>query len=92
MSPAATPTHGGRAEAWAGRAFVAPALLLIAVFFLFPVLAGFFLSLTDFDLYGVADPSASASSGRRTTRPCCARPCSGGRSPTPSCSSSSAVP
>ena len=35
--------------------FVAPALALIAVFFLVPAAASFFLSLTDFDLYGVAD-------------------------------------
>jgi multiple sugar transport system permease protein len=58
VSTTAALARGGRAEAWAGRAFVAPALLLIAVFFLFPVLAGFLLSLTDFDLYGVADLSA----------------------------------
>jgi multiple sugar transport system permease protein len=35
--------------------FVAPALTLIAVFFLLPVAAAFVLSLTDFDLYGLAD-------------------------------------
>lgn len=35
--------------------FVAPALLVIAVFFLLPVLAGFALSVTDFDLYALAD-------------------------------------
>ena len=34
---------------------VAPALLVIAVFFLLPVLAGFALSVTDFDLYALAD-------------------------------------
>ncbi len=38
--------------AWA---FVAPALFVIALFFLLPVLAGFALSLTDFDLYALAD-------------------------------------
>jgi multiple sugar transport system permease protein len=36
-------------------AFVGPALTLIAVFFLVPVAASFLLSLTDFDLYAVAD-------------------------------------
>lgn len=35
--------------------FVAPALFVIAVFFLLPVVAAFFLSLTDFDLYALAD-------------------------------------
>jgi multiple sugar transport system permease protein len=35
--------------------FVAPALTLIAVFFLLPVAAALLLSLTDFDLYGLAD-------------------------------------
>jgi multiple sugar transport system permease protein len=36
--------------------FVAPALLVIAVFFFLPVLAALALSLTDFDLYALADP------------------------------------
>ena len=36
--------------------FVAPALLIIAVFFVLPVLAAFLLSLTDFDIYALADP------------------------------------
>src|SRR5438552_1841684 len=35
--------------------FVAPALLVIGVFFLLPVLAALVLSLTDFDLYALAD-------------------------------------
>jgi multiple sugar transport system permease protein len=35
--------------------FVSPALLVIGVFFLLPVLAAFVLSLTDFDLYALAD-------------------------------------
>jgi len=35
--------------------FVAPALLVIAVFFLVPVLAALALSFTDFDLYALAD-------------------------------------
>jgi multiple sugar transport system permease protein len=35
--------------------FVAPALIVIGVFFALPVLAAFALSLTDFDLYALAD-------------------------------------
>jgi multiple sugar transport system permease protein len=35
--------------------FVAPALIVIGVFFLLPVLAGLALSLTDFDIYALAD-------------------------------------
>ena len=35
--------------------FVAPALLVIAVFFLVPVLAALVMSLTDFDIYALAD-------------------------------------
>jgi len=41
-----------RGAAWL---FVAPALLVVGVFFFVPVLAGFALSLTDFDLYALAD-------------------------------------
>ena len=39
----------------AGWLFVAPALLVIIVFFAIPALASLFLSLTDFDLYALAD-------------------------------------
>lgn len=39
----------------AGWLFVAPALVLIAVFFVVPVLAAVGLSLTDFDIYAIAD-------------------------------------
>jgi multiple sugar transport system permease protein len=38
--------------------FVAPALALIGVFFLLPVLAALLLSFTDFDIYGLADVGA----------------------------------
>ncbi|HJW68854.1 MAG TPA: sugar ABC transporter permease [Candidatus Binatia bacterium] len=38
-----------------GYAFVAPALGLLAVFFLLPTLAALVLSFTDFDVYAVAD-------------------------------------
>jgi multiple sugar transport system permease protein len=40
---------------WAAWAFVAPALMVISVFFFLPVLAGFALSFTDFDIYALAD-------------------------------------
>ncbi len=35
--------------------FVAPALLVVGLFFVLPVLAGFALSVTDFDIYALAD-------------------------------------
>jgi multiple sugar transport system permease protein len=41
----------------AGWWFAAPALVLIAVFFLLPVIGAFALSFTDFDLYALADPN-----------------------------------
>src|SRR5690606_27529908 len=43
-----------RLAAWI---FVAPALLVLGVFFALPVGAALLLSLTDFDLYALADPS-----------------------------------
>jgi multiple sugar transport system permease protein len=43
----------GRSAAWW---FVAPALVVICVFFFLPVVAALALSLTDFDLYALADP------------------------------------
>lgn len=43
-------------EAWAGWLFAAPALALIGVFFVLPVLAGFALAATDFDIYAIGDP------------------------------------
>ena len=36
--------------------FLAPALVLIGIFFFLPVAAAMLLSLTDFDLYGIASP------------------------------------
>jgi len=44
-----------RAETRAALIFLAPSLVLIGVFFLLPVIAGFALSLTDFDLYSIGD-------------------------------------
>jgi multiple sugar transport system permease protein len=46
-----------RRQAQAGRWFVLPALSLIAVFFFIPVVVGLVLSLTDFDIYAIGDPS-----------------------------------
>ena len=43
-----------QAQARAAWVFLSPALLLIGVFFLLPVLAALVLSLTDFDIYAVA--------------------------------------
>jgi len=42
-------------DARAGWLFATPALVVIGVFFLLPVLAAFALSLTDFDLYALAN-------------------------------------
>ena len=39
----------------AGWCFVAPALAVIAVFFVLPVVAALFVSFTDFDIYALAD-------------------------------------
>ena len=39
--------------------FLAPALLLLLVFFLLPTVAGLLLSLTDFDLYAIGDPGTA---------------------------------
>lgn len=46
-------------EARAGFLLVAPSLLLLALFLAMPVLAALVLSVTDFDLYAVGDPSAA---------------------------------
>ncbi len=48
-----------RQQARAAWAFLLPALLLLAVFFVVPVVAAFFLSLTDFDIYAIADPASA---------------------------------
>jgi multiple sugar transport system permease protein len=44
-----------RSESRAALLFLAPALVLLTVFFFVPVIAGFALSLTDFDLYTIGD-------------------------------------
>jgi len=45
-----------REQSTAGWAFLTPALALIGVFFVLPVVASLILSLTDFDIYAIADP------------------------------------
>jgi multiple sugar transport system permease protein len=42
-------------EARAALLFLAPAMFILALFFFAPVIAGFALSLTDFDLYTIGD-------------------------------------
>ena len=49
----------------AGWLFLAPALILIGVFFFLPVAASLLLSLTDFDIYAVGDPSNARFVGLR---------------------------
>ncbi len=46
-----------RDQARAGWMFAGPAVGLIALFFFVPVIAGFVLSFTDFDIYAIGDPS-----------------------------------
>jgi multiple sugar transport system permease protein len=43
-------------EARAAVLFLAPSILILTFFFFAPVVAGFALSLTDFDLYTIGDP------------------------------------
>ena len=43
----------------AGWLFVAPALGLIGIFFVVPVVAGLLLSFTDFDIYAIGDPGTA---------------------------------
>jgi multiple sugar transport system permease protein len=45
---------GRERAAWG---FVAPALIALAVFFVVPVVSSLLLSLTDFDIYALADLS-----------------------------------
>jgi len=44
-----------RAETRAAILFLAPAIVVLGLFFFLPVIAGFALSLTDFDLYSIGD-------------------------------------
>jgi len=47
----------GSGEARAAFWFLLPGLAVIGLFFVLPVLGGFLLSFTDFDIYAVADPA-----------------------------------
>jgi len=47
----------GDARSRAGWLFALPALVLIGIFFVVPVVAALLISFTDFDLYALADPS-----------------------------------
>ena len=49
----------------AGWLFVSPALGLIGVFFVVPVVVGLLLSFTDFDIYALGDPSVARIVGVR---------------------------
>lgn len=66
--------QAGRAEARAGWGFVAPALLLIGVFFAIPVACAFLLSFTDFDLYSIADFGSTRFVGLKNYRDLMAAP------------------
>ncbi|HYK04317.1 MAG TPA: sugar ABC transporter permease [Thermoanaerobaculia bacterium] len=55
-------------EARAAVLFLAPAMVLLTVFFFVPVIAGFALSLTDFDLYTIGDTSNIRLVGLRNYR------------------------
>jgi multiple sugar transport system permease protein len=60
--------HAAASRRWRiapGWWFVAPALTLIVVFFVGPVIAAVGLSFTDYDLYALADPSAARWVGLR---------------------------
>jgi multiple sugar transport system permease protein len=48
--------HASERQDRAAWWFLAPALTLIAVFFVLPVIGGLLLSATDFDIYAIGDP------------------------------------
>jgi multiple sugar transport system permease protein len=52
-------------QARAGWMFLVPALGLILLFFVIPVLAGLFLSLSDFDIYAIGSPETARFVGLR---------------------------
>jgi multiple sugar transport system permease protein len=54
-----------RRQARAARAFLAPAMVLLGVFFVVPVISGLALSLTDFDIYAIGDPETARFVGLR---------------------------
>ncbi len=59
-----TPAYARR-EARTAWLFVTPALVLLGVFFAVPVLTGFLLSFTDYDIYAIGDPSVMRVVGLR---------------------------
>lgn len=65
---------GTRTETWAGWAFTAPALAVIAAFFVLPVLGGFVLSLTNFDIYAIGNPATARFVGLANYREVAASP------------------
>ena len=58
-------TAAERQEARAAWVFLAPALVLLAVFFVVPVVCGLLLSATDFDLYAIGAPGTARIVGLR---------------------------
>jgi multiple sugar transport system permease protein len=58
-------TAAANQETRAAWVFAMPALALIGVFFLVPVIAGLAISLTDFDVYAIGSPSAARFIGLR---------------------------
>ena len=54
-----------KTEARAALLFLMPGMALIALFFILPVLGGFLLSITDFDLYSIGDASNTRIIGAR---------------------------
>ena len=54
-----------KTEARAALLFLTPGMTLIALFFILPVLGGFLLSITDFDLYSIGDASNTRIIGAR---------------------------
>ncbi len=54
-----------RRQARAAWFFLAPALALIGFFFFLPILGGFVLSLTDFDIYAIGSPEIARFVGAR---------------------------
>jgi len=63
-----------RAESRAGWMFVTPALALIGVFFVLPVIAVFLLSFTDFDIYSIGDVASTRFIGLANYRALVASP------------------
>lgn len=59
------PTVLERQQARTAGFFLAPALALIAVFFVLPVVSGLLLSLTDFDVYAIGAPGTARFVGLR---------------------------